>query len=154
MISLDNFLHSLCRYMASEAGLVYLTDTDEAPRTLSRGRTVDPKAATFSVVRFAGGPSADFDPITRRTIQIWTLGKDCEPAIAQSQKLYEALFGVDGRPVRMLVIPGYAVGANTSDGHWRINSSDPLQPPSPLGPDAKGREQVSWNTELAFIKKD
>lgn len=159
--ALDNFLHSFAKDLVARAAaatpsvtIVYQR-TPPAKADLWRGRAVEAESLDpYSVLAITGGPPQGFDALVRRSVQIWTVGSTIEGALNRAQTLYEAMLDTDGRPVRMRTITGYLAANNTSDGHWLIVSIDPLQAPGHVGTDVNRKEQVSFNVDLGFVKKD
>lgn len=159
-----NFLHSLAKWAVARAAarsptvaLAYLAGP---PRDLFRSRAVrDDATDPHSVIRLTGGPPPTNDPLPRASVQVMTWGLDAEAAMARAGVLYECLC-VDPAdtsgghaPPRMVVIDGYKAADDSGDGHWLVVSIDPLQRPGYLGPDGE-REQVAFNFDVGFVKKD
>jgi hypothetical protein len=160
-VDLTNFLHSLCRYIVARAAartpavaIAYLG----TPRALWRTRADQADAADpYTVLRYGPGPAVDNDPLPRASVQVLTTGKDPEAALTRSQIIFEALCGDDPiglPPARMVTIGGYRASDDAADGHWLIVSIDPLQRPGLLAPTQQEREQVSFNVDVGFVKKD
>jgi len=152
-----NFLHSFCRHLVARAAAATPAVTIEylsTPRALFRGVAVETGAAeTYTVVRITGGAGTNWDPLPRLSLQVMTVAKaGLETALSRAQTLFEALSDSDGHPARMVTINGYKAADNTADGTWRLVSIDPLQRPSPIGPDANRREQVVFNVDVGVVK--
>jgi hypothetical protein len=164
-LHLDNFLHSFARDLVVRAAaaappvtIPYAADASGGNLGLWRGRAVEDSATDpYTVLRITGGPPSQYDALPRLSLQVFTTGKvrgAIEPVLNRAQSVYETCLDAEGLPARMRVIDGYTAAENAANGHWRIVSIDPLQRPGSIGPDVNGREQVSFNLDLGFFKKD
>jgi hypothetical protein len=163
-VVVTDFLHSLARDLVVRAAAASVpvtiaypaTPSASTPAGLWTGKAIEAYAADpYTVLRITGGAGTTWDPLPRLSVQFWTVGKGGPvAALNRAQTLFEALLDADGRPARMRVIDGFKWANDAADGHWLVVSIDPLQRPGPLGPDANGREQVSFNCDIGFVRKD
>lgn len=146
---INDFLHSLCRYLATQTGLKY----GATPQQLWRGLAVEGTgcATTWSVLSVYPGPALSWHPLPRMAVQVLTTGGD-EAALQQAQTLFEACCAADKTPLRMTVINGFKAADNTADGTWRLVSVDPMQRPGAVGRDENRRQRVSFNVEIGYFK--
>lgn len=154
---LDDFLHSLCRWMVAQAaaliptvGINYATGTlDQLFRWEANESSADP--ALYSVVTIYSGRSAQPDylrPTPRLNLQVATVGQSNKAAVARAEILFNALTAADGTPMRMQTIPGYLAADNTASGHWLIVNADRIQRPGLAGRDDRNRPRFAFNFEV------
>jgi hypothetical protein len=153
-LNIDNFLHSLCRWLSAATSLRY--GTSSPTRQLFRHQAVEDALAAdpCSVVRVYGGPGVNWLATHQRSLQVMTIGKAPAAVLAQAQALYEAFLS-GNRAAHMTVITGYTAANVTGagdDGTWRLIGIDLLQQPGINGIDERGRVQSSFNVDVTFVK--
>lgn len=152
-----DFLHSLIRHVASMASLTY---TGGTPRALWRNRIVEAAGGTAIVAAdpaswllIYGGPGQNYEGLSRFAVQCGTRGSNPDTALAQAQKIYEALLeSASSYPLQRKTINGYKAGDDSADGTWTIVSIDFNNRPGAIGLDAKDRPQFVFNFDIAFFK--
>lgn len=152
-----DFLHSLIKFIAATAGLNYTTSS---PRHLWRNQIAEAAggaaivaATTATWLVIYGGPAQNLEGLPRVAVQCGTRGVDPDLAMAQAQKVYEALLESTSRyPLQRQTINAFKAADDSADGTWTIVSIDFSQRPGAIGLDAKDRPQFVFNFEIAFFK--
>lgn len=152
-VDLDNFLRSLCRFLAAAAGLAApLKATSDGPSDLWAWQAAEGFAGEpYSVLAVYGGPGSPY-PKPTLAVQCKTYGKSNAAAFARAQALFEALHDDDGAgrltPIRMRQIAGYRAADDQADGHWLLVNVDAVQRPGLAGrDDQRNRVEVAFNFE-------
>ena len=169
-IDLNDFLHSLARYLAARAAAqdpAVSVEVVGTPRAMWRNKAVedasgDPvagrrgrpvqRAADLRRPEHRQGPAAPVlgpvpDDRHRR-------GRDAPAA----QVLFECLlFAPDDpvqplQPLRMTTVDGYRAADDAPDGRWLLISVDPTNRPGKTGVDPRGRPRVTFNFDVGFAK--
>ena len=148
-IDLNNFLHSLVRYISTRASLPY----KGTGRALYVHRLVDEAAAAAvkTALVVYPGPGTVWDGLPVVAVQVETIGV-ANAALSQAQKVFEALSESDGRPLQGVAINGYAMATDAADGTWRLTAVHMLQRPGQVGVLDDGRARVVFNVEVYFAR--
>jgi hypothetical protein len=154
---LDDFLHSLCRYLVAQAAaltpavpIAYATGTADQ---LFRWEATESSADTLYSVLVIYGGSPDFLRAKPSiSLQVSTYGQSNKALAARADVLFAALTAADGSPLRMQSIPGYKAADNSSNGHWLIVNADWKQRPGLIGRDDRGRAKWVFNFEIGIEK--
>lgn len=153
--NVDNFLHSLIKWMAAQAAAQ--TPTLSLPYEQASGNALfrnagsdDFAAAPYSVLQIYGGPAGN-DALPRLSVQVETIGTETA-ALTRAYQVFELLLAADHRPLRMQTITGYQAADNSADGTWRIVAVDLLGRPGKAGKFDDTRVRVVFNFDIGFVK--
>lgn len=168
-IDLNNFLHSLAKYIVATAAaqtpsvvIPYAYDAAHAtpPGKLGLWRhevQEDFASDPYSVLRVYGGPPTISHPLLRMNVQCMTVGIADEDAIARAYSVFQTLFdgaGSAGNPKLMRGINGYLAADDSADGTYLLVYLWAQQRcPGLLGRDDRGRREVDFNFEIGVHKE-
>jgi hypothetical protein len=148
-LALDNFLHSLCMFLAAQLSLNYAQSgsNDLFRYEAKEGFANDP----YTVISPAGGGGDTlFSSTPVIGCQVMTRATGNAAGIVRAQAIFDTLLGSDGRPLRMTTIPGYAAPGNTASGHWLLRNVDWTQRPGVIGRDDRGRIGIAFNWTMGL----
>lgn len=148
-----NFQHSLARYVAGRAGLVYQPATP-GPRSLWINKVIEADALDpYTLIRQQLGPSQyGTESVSRMSIKVRTVGRDATETMRQAQSVFEALKVPDGStPLRFTQIDARTVEGQ-ADGKWLISSLDFNYTPGFNGTDVNQKSIVEFAATINYRK--
>ncbi len=158
-LPLDDFLHSLARFMVTRAAALSPAVTipyGGATGELFRWEAYEQgnSSGLYSVLSVVGGPPSAAHPKPTLSIECKTRGSNNKTAVARAEALFETLLEDDGRPIRLRSIDGFAAANDSPNGHWILANVVWTQRPGLAGRDQRGRVEVVFKLEVDAYKQD